>query len=217
MKATSEISSDQVYSSGNLRKYQSSNPLKRLFVSRMQKLIVELAVGCCGCSGTVRILDAGCGEGINAALLEKHLPGARIVLFDASEKALAYARGLCSKKCSIQCGSILELPFPADVFDLVLCTEVLEHIEQPSAALSELLRVASGSVLISVPCEPWFQAGNLLSLHHVKRLGDPPDHVNHWTSKGFQHWIIQHSDGWKATFYHSFPWSLTVLHRTEPV
>ena len=212
-KAASGTSSDNTYTSSNLRKYQSPNRLKRRLVRRMQDRIIELAAECCAGSGTPRILDAGCGEGLNAMLLEKRLPGARIVLLDASEDALDYARTLCSEKCDFQCGSVTELPFPDGSFDLVMCTEVLEHLEQPETALAELLRVSSGHVLISVPHEPWFCAGNLLALQNVKRLGNPPDHLNHWTSGSFHRWIRRHISGWTPVFYRSFPWLITLLRR----
>lgn len=229
MKATSSIVSEKGcigagYSSDNLRKYQSSNPIKRYLVSRMQHKLLELAAECCRClcvdetmdqstgkADTIRILDAGCGEGINAALLEKQLPDAKITLLDASESALEYAKTMCSDKCIFECGSVTELPFTDREFDLVICTEVLEHLEKPGAALSELMRVSKGFVLISVPHEPWFRTGNLITLKNVKRLGDPPDHLNHWTSDGFRKWIPKRTKEWKSSFYRSFPWQFALL------
>ena len=210
MKAGSGTNSD--YTSGNLRKYQSGNPLKRVLVHRMQDKLTALAAGSAG-SGAVQILDAGCGEGFNASLLEQHLPEAQITLLDMSQEALDYARTLCSEKCIFQCGSVLDMPFPDDSFDLVLCSEVLEHLDQPEKALEELLRVSSDDVLISVPHEPWFRTGNLLALNNITRLGNPPDHLNHWTQKSFRKWILQCTDGWNCTFYRSFPWLMVLIHR----
>lgn len=210
MKVTSETNFDQAYTSGNLRKYQSSNPLKRHLVCRMQNLIVELAVRCCS-SDTVKILDAGCGEGLNADLLEKRLPNAVITLLDESASALEYARSVCSGRCDFRCGSVTGLPFGDREFDLVICTEVLEHLEKPETALDELLRVSKGFVLISVPDEPWFRIGNMITLKNVKRLGDPTDHLKHWTSHGFRRWIMSCSEGWESHFYHSFPWQFVLL------
>ena len=215
MKAISRKNSETGYSSGNLRKYQSANPLKRLLVKRMQNLILVLSQQYCGGSGRIRILDAGCGEGINAVRLEQRLPGAELFLLDASEKALDYARGLCSERCAFYCGSVTELPFPDRAFDLVLCTEVFEHLDQPEKAMAELLRVSSGHVILSVPHEPWFRIGNLLALQNVSRLGDPPDHKNHWTFGGFRRWVLRFSPGWRCEFYDSFPWTVVCLHRNQ--
>lgn len=50
-----------------------------------------------------------------------------------------------------------ELPFHTDFFDLILCNQVLEHIEKPDTLLLEFLRVLKpgGRVLIDLPNTPW--------------------------------------------------------------
>ena len=57
-------------------------------------------------------------------------------------------------------GSLYEIPFDRDQFDLVLCLEVLEHLEDPGSALDELARTGRSDVVVSVPYEPWFRAGS---------------------------------------------------------
>ncbi len=49
-----------------------------------------------------------------------------------------------------------ELPFKSKVFDLVLCTEVLEHVPNWTLALKELQRVSRKKVLVTVPLEKGF-------------------------------------------------------------
>ena len=53
-------------------------------------------------------------------------------------------------------GRIQELPFEAESYDLVYCTEVLEHIPEPDCALavSELVRVAKKYVYLTVATVP---------------------------------------------------------------
>ena len=48
---------------------------------------------------------------------------------------------------------ITSIPVPDDSFDVVLCTEVLEHVQDPIATLKELTRVLrpGGSLLLSAP------------------------------------------------------------------
>lgn len=43
------------------------------------------------------------------------------------------------------------LPFPDGAFDAVFCSEVLEHVEDPAALVSELLRVSNGIVGVTTP------------------------------------------------------------------
>ena len=63
---------------------------------------------------------------------------------------------------------LTELPFPDDVFDAVVAGEVLEHIEDERAALSEVVRVLrpDGVLAVSVPAHPeWFGASDRWAGH----------------------------------------------------
>jgi hypothetical protein len=62
---------------------------------------------------------------------------------------------------------------------------VLEHLNQPRAAAEELRRVARRAVVLSVPYEPYFRIGNVLRGNHLSRLGDHPEHVQHWNLRSF--------------------------------
>ena len=90
------------------------------------------------------VLDVGCGDGFITNELPQHL---RVVGLDISAEALRYV-----KRQGVA-GSILNLPFGENSFDLVMANDVIEHI--PDAlhpqALSELARVAAKYILITVP------------------------------------------------------------------
>jgi SAM-dependent methyltransferase len=78
------------------------------------------------------------------------------------------------------------LPIAARTYDLALCLEVLEHLADPGQALAEVRRVARRGCILSVPHEPFFRLGNALRGKNLGRLGDPPDHVQHWTRRRFE-------------------------------
>ncbi len=50
-------------------------------------------------------------------------------------------------------GSVYELPFEDESFDIVLCMVVMEHLEDPQSAIREMKRVLKpgGKILVSVP------------------------------------------------------------------
>lgn len=50
-------------------------------------------------------------------------------------------------------GSVYELPFENESFDIVLCMVVMEHLEDPKSAIAEMKRVLKkgGKILVSVP------------------------------------------------------------------
>ena len=93
------------------------------------------------------ILDAGCGTGLNL----RHLPpGSTGVDINPRNVALVQRR---LPDHSVVQGDVEALPFADGSFGTVLCTEVIEHIPDASAALREFARVLRpGGVLIgSVP------------------------------------------------------------------
>lgn len=80
--------------------------------------------------------------------------------------------------------SIYALPWPADAFDLVICCEVLEHLQRPAEGLAELARVARRHVLLSTPWEPVWRVLNVARGRYLGELGNTPGHVQHFGRRG---------------------------------
>jgi 2-polyprenyl-3-methyl-5-hydroxy-6-metoxy-1,4-benzoquinol methylase len=124
------------------------------------------------------VLDAGCGEGETVARLVDCLPR-QVAGIDLREDCVAFTRQRFPWM-EVSRQSVYELPFPDGAFDLVLCLEVLEHLDEPAAALEELSRVSDRHLVLSVPHEPWFRIGSLLRGKHLSRLGNHPEHLQRW-------------------------------------
>jgi ubiquinone/menaquinone biosynthesis C-methylase UbiE len=94
------------------------------------------------------MLDAGCGTGLNLVSLPAGSVG-----IDLNPRNLALIRARLPQYQAVQ-GDIEAMPFDDGSFATVVCTEVLEHVPYPDAALGEIRRVLSpGGLLIgSVPC-----------------------------------------------------------------
>jgi SAM-dependent methyltransferase len=87
-----------------------------------------------------RVLEAGCGTGYLARLLEAAHPWS-VVPFDVSGEGLRFALELGSRQ-AVQ-GSITAMPFAATTFDMVISMDVLVHLPhgEEQAAAQELARV----------------------------------------------------------------------------
>jgi len=165
-------------------KYQAVNPVSsRLvlgFLRTVERFVVPLGVG--------SVLDVGCGEGVVLKSLEKHLQRSTCVAIDLDPvEAADAARNLPG--CHIQVSSAYELPFRGASFELVMCCEVLEHVDDPERALKELTRVASKHVLLSVPREPLWRALNVVRGAYLRDWGNTPGHINHWTAASFERFV----------------------------
>jgi SAM-dependent methyltransferase len=101
------------------------------------------------------VLDYGCGTGYGTALLAES--ATRVVGVDVDEAAVAHAE--CSHRqpnLSFRCVSPAEsgsLPFDSNSFDTVVSFQVIEHISEVRAYLSEIDRLLrpGGAVLIATP------------------------------------------------------------------
>ena len=118
------------------------------FVGR-RLLFSELIKGF-GLPRDAEILDVGTSTGTNLRLLHD-LGFARITGVDQSPDAIRF----CAEKGlgAVQLGDIRALELPDRRFDLVLATDVIEHVDDDVAALRELRRVLrpGGYLLITVP------------------------------------------------------------------
>jgi SAM-dependent methyltransferase len=109
-----------------------------------------------------RILDAGCGTGRHICEAYR-LKNVDVVGIDLNVDDLRKATSMLaamyledpdnSRLCVMPMADLTKLPFKDGVFDLVICSEVLEHIPDNVAAIKELIRVLkSGSnLVVSVP------------------------------------------------------------------
>lgn len=201
------------YNRGNYEKYMSKNPLKRRMVERFNIKIVALIKNAVKNlklqTGKVSFLDAGCGEGFIDSIIYNNINDISLKGLEYTEEALNIARKMNPQAEYIQ-GDIYNMPFEDNSADIVICTEVLEHLEKPEQAVRELLRVSRRYILLTVPNEPWFCMGNLIALKNVSRLGNPIDHINHWTYGGFKKFVNSQFSG-KVEFDRSFPWSIAIL------
>ena len=106
------------------------------------------------------VLDMGCGEGRHAISLHA-IEDNNSVAFDlsyddvkiAKDRLLDFDTSQNKSFCQFGVGDIDNLSFKDNSYDVVICSEVLEHVEDPEIALKELARVlkTGGKLAVSVP------------------------------------------------------------------
>lgn len=113
-----------------------------------------------------KILDAGCGIG---ALAQQLAVKGRVVSgIDADPDSVKRARE-SGRISDAQVADICHLPFPDKCFDMVISSEVLEHVQDHVTALKELRRVSRGMILITVPAHPYLWTESDTILLHQRR------------------------------------------------
>jgi len=164
-------------------KYASRNPLVRRIMRGFGSALGELVDRVQPRS----IHEVGCGEGYWVF----HWSGSGIAArgTDFSHEAIRLARlnaverGVAPERFEVR--SIYDLEPGRDSADLVVCCEVLEHLERPDEALRVLQRVARGHLIVSVPREPVWRLLNLARGKYISDLGNTPGHLQHWSAGAF--------------------------------
>ncbi|WP_096087015.1 class I SAM-dependent methyltransferase [Agaribacterium haliotis] len=115
-----------------------------------------------------RVLDLGCGEGRHSIACQFYFPAAHVVALDLNLGDLKRAQtkqeqfqqlnSAASSKDSLNissylCADAYKLPFKEHSFEHVICSEVLEHIDDYQQVLNEITRCLKpgGSLSVSVP------------------------------------------------------------------
>lgn len=172
-----EISINEDFQSGNYKKYNSKNPLMGMVISNF---IENLKATVTPLENISRVIDIGCGEGFIINCLD--MPDVTGV--DISKNALKLAKDK-NRNSNLCAGSVYELSFKNDSFDLAIATEVLEHLEEPERAIQEIKRVSRNYCVFSVPNEPYFRIMNFLRGKNLTRFGNDIEHVQNWSSEEF--------------------------------
>lgn len=132
------------------------------------------------------ILDAGCGTGLNL----RHLPIGSTGL-DINPRNVELLQTRLPKHTIVE-GDVEALPFVDGSFGSVLCTEVIEHIPDPTAALAEFRRVLQpGGVLIgSVPARS--------AIWKLRFLSSTCPHSEPFHNEYLPHEVRAMLDGWQV-------------------
>jgi SAM-dependent methyltransferase len=133
---------------------------------RGRRSVLERVVADLRLPARARILDAGCGSGRNMVEFARHGTVTGIELSPTSA-------GLARERDAGEVveGSVLEMPFDADAFDLAASLDVIEHLQDDLQALRELRRVVApgGALLLTVPAYQWLWSGHDEINHHHRR------------------------------------------------
>ncbi len=122
------------------------------------------------------VLDVGCADGYLPALI-RHLFGSAVFGTDISDRALRRGQDLFDVYGTA--ADAHRLPFSDKSMDICVCSEVLEHVVNPSAVIAEMQRIARKAVVLSTPRA----ANEKQKQHHFDTLdkNEPHAHIHFFT------------------------------------
>lgn len=132
---------------------------------RARRRVVRALLSRVALPPSARILDAGCGTGRN---LVEYAELGEVEGVDGSATAVQFARrrGFEATQARLE-----ELPYEDGRFQLIVSTDVIEHLDDDVRALTELRRVTApgGRLVVTVPAYQWLWTQHDESLHHKRR------------------------------------------------
>ena len=164
--------------------------------------VIDLAELC----GDEDILDAGCGTGLTTLRIAAQYPECRVYGIDLSTKMIEVAQNNAAERgldVNLRTGSITDLPYPDEAFDVVLTNIMFHHLDlvEKRLAIAEIARVLkAGGRYVSAEFGP--RARNSVERRLAK--GEYTLYPSHLAEEGL---TLRHED------LSPFVWGLQVTYR----
>jgi 2-polyprenyl-3-methyl-5-hydroxy-6-metoxy-1,4-benzoquinol methylase len=153
------------------------------------------------------VLDAGCGTGRGTARFIRR--GAVVTSLDLGPQLIEFTAAKYT--CAPVNGSVVQMPFGANCFDVVFSSEVIEHTPDPIMAVNEMVRVLKpgGYLALSTPNKLWLTPVQIASVLKVR----PYDGLENFVSTRALRHALEQADGEVIAHrgIHLFPFQITRL------
>ncbi|MEL7112208.1 MAG: methyltransferase domain-containing protein, partial [Pseudomonadota bacterium] len=169
----------------HVSKYSNPNPIHRLSLGRFYDAVAAHLTAIAPST----VLDFGCGEGyILDMMAQRDVAFQSYEGLDLRADALTEARRRWPQTSFVE-ANLFDAAYDHKRYHTVMALEVLEHLFEPEKVLRRLVSMADEYVLLTVPNEPWFQLMNLVRGRDLIRLGNHPEHINHWNKATFAEFV----------------------------
>lgn len=204
LKVSGGLKEESIVVGNNYDKYNSRNPIVNWLMKGFNIALSDLVT----LANPRSIHEIGCGEGYWVLKWNELSIEARGSDFSKQvielAKENAQQRNISADKFLVK--SIYDLTHNEDDADLIVCCEVLEHLERPEAALQVLQKIVSKYLIISVPREPIWCVLNLMRGKYIRSFGNTPGHIQHWSKRGFVKLLSKYFE--VEEFRGPIPWTM---------
>jgi len=206
MKVSGGMTEDDIVVGNAYDKYGSRNPVVRWMMNGFEQSLSRLVQQ----AGAKDIHEVGCGEGYWVMKWRHQGFAARGSDFSSRviELAASNAREQGLPADIFQQRSIYDLAPGVDAAGLVVCCEVLEHLECPEAGLRALQGIVQKHVILSVPREPLWRVLNVARGQYLSACGNTPGHLQHWSKSTFVELVSRYFNILKVET--PLPWTMVL-------
>lgn len=166
-----------------MKQKYNGNPIYRKLINGFMISLLQLIEK----TGKTDIYEFGCGEGQLMGVLYQN--GYKVAGFDLDKTSVQIAKENFLSRgwlADIQIGNVYQKESEHTYRGgVIICCEVLEHLEKPEKALKNIKDKSDEYFIVSVPREPLWCILNFIRGKYIKNLGNTPGHINHWSKRKF--------------------------------
>ncbi len=205
----SHISENDIIAGNYYDKYASNNPIARRLMDGFFASFDQLL----SMTPDLNVHEIGCGEGHLSARIAA--TGRTVHSTDFSTAVIQSAKQLNDlPNVTYEATSVYELTAEKHRAPIIVCCEVLEHLEEPEKALEVIAGLAQGYLIFSVPREPIWRMLNMVRGKYWPNLGNTPGHLQNWSTAAFRNMISKHFE--IIELKKPLPWTMVLCKIKKP-
>lgn len=194
-----------IYIGNQVDKSNLSNPISRKLVTGFDEKLFNVLDRIQPTS----LHEVGCGEGRLTRLIRDRY-SIDVLASDFSEALIEENLTRDCESIDFKHLSIYDLDPEAHRRSVVICCEMLEHLEDPEDGLRALRNLNADHYVFSVPREPIWRILNMARFKYLGDWGNTPGHLNHWSLNSFTKSVTE--NGFEIVeVLNPFPWIMVSL------
>lgn len=201
----------EIFMGGNRAKGKYNN---NILYTALNRNFMKCVLDCLKLTGKKEVLEIGCGEGQIMGIM--YANGYHVSGIDIAEEAVQITKSnfesIGIMDINVNVGSIYDR-YTCQQGRMIFCCEVLEHLEEPEAALKNILNATDEYLLVSVPREPIWCMLNMVRGKYWKHWGNTPGHINHWSKRKFMNLCRKY--GTIEKVMSPLPWTMVLIRKTK--